>query len=696
VQARPEVSAGLSGEFDQFFGYQEEIARIAAAVARRRLVTLTGPGGSGKSRVALRVARALADGEFAVAGVTVPEGQLDTAWIRRRVAEVGRAGRPVLLVVDNVERTVRSCARELAGLLAEHPALHLLVTSREALRTSGEVVFGITGLPAPVVPVAGPAADVLRGNPAVGLFLDRAGSAGRTVPLDTANCLAVAQICRTLDGNPLAIELAGSLTSVLPVTEIAGRLDQCLELLTRGYRTAAPHQHSLQACLDRSLGLLSPQAHELLDYLGVFAGDFTLAAVEVVCADLFRDALDGRSLIDVLTELVDKHLVVRRQDWFRLSAQVRQYTLRNLRRTGRWDALVVRHTAWCGWLADRIAGELDGADDTAALALLDQESGNLAEALHRAGSDGARIAEVLVRFWLRQDAGGRRWPDGYRAARAVLADRTDPAGRLYLGALAVLSGDHAAGRAMLPAAIADLVAAGRNALAALGHAVLASSSLREDEPADATRSLQHAVELYRLAGNENGVASATVWLAAAAVAAQDPERARRHLAEAGRAIADSRDESLTAALVRVAATCAAVDGRFDLAVELDAAEAGIRERGPGYPTPTGRVEPSVAQAWRALGPKRAAEHWHRGAALGAADALDRAAGRADERTPDVLSPREREVARLVAKGLSSSKIARLFVISARTVDTHVDHIRSKLRLHSRAEVAAWATSVGLV
>ncbi|MEU9132190.1 LuxR C-terminal-related transcriptional regulator [Kitasatospora sp. NPDC048540] len=715
----PSLPAGTAGELDEFFGRDEDIERICQAVTARSLVTLVGVGGTGKSRIALRVARRLAEGRFTFAGLLTPEELADTAEVARRIAGARTAGGPVLLVVDGCEHAVQSCARLAATLLAEHPGLHLLTTGREALRTGGELVHPVAGLPLPPVPEGLPDLEVLHASDAVRLFLDRARSAGRSVHLTAANAACVVRICRGLDGNPLAIELAASLTAVLPVADIADRLDQCLDLLTRGYRTARPHQHSLRASLDHSLALLSGPARELLDQLGVFAGDFTLAAVEVVCA---RRPGTTRSPVDLLTELVDKHLVTRTQDWFRLPTPVRHLAVENLHRTGGHEEAAATHTEWCGWLAERIAAAFDGGDDLAALALLGQESENLTAALRRAThadpARAARIAEVMVRYWLRHESAARyiatrpfgtrppapadRYAADLRAARHWLEHPAARTGPLPPAVLAVLEGDHERARAELNRLVPELAAAARTVEEALARCALAVSHLLAGGDGGyeaAEPELCAASALYRAAGDEAGAAFALAWRALAAEGRTGDPSGRQLLAEATAAVAGCGDDAMAAALIGARARLRAAEGRHARALELAGAQAAARAPGRADTGAAGwRPDPGLAAAWRLLGERQALEHWEHGTAMSLREALDVAADEVRRRPAPgaaVLSPRELEVVRMVAKGMTSVKIARAFVISPRTVDTHVDHVRTKLGLHSRAEVAAWASSTGI-
>jgi non-specific serine/threonine protein kinase len=714
-------SARLPDEFDEYVECTEAVRQICRLVSERRLLTVAGPGGSGKSRVALRAVRMLVQERFALAGWVQPPEELDVGWIEQRVTRVRERNRRVLLIVDNCEAAIQMCAPALAALIAHYPDLHVLATSREPLRVEGEMIYPVTGLPLP--PAAGgmPDPDVIWNAPSVRLLLDRARSAGCVVPLTAGNAIACARICRGLDGNPLSIELAAALTAALSLTDIADHLDQGLTLFTRGYRTAQPRQRSLLKCLDSGTRLLSASARALLDYLGVFDGDFSLAAVEAVVAPVL-DPLPERSLIDTLTELIDKHFVVRMQDRFRLAAGVWQYTRRNLRQAARWDDIAARHAAWCGWLAQSIGTLLVAdCDDSATMALLDRENANLVAALRHGGAQAqtsAPIAEVLIRCWLRRDF---EW--GYRGSclrdpsqaqlrrrdyllarasleRRLTAEQRDSQvraaarTRLHLGVLAVLEGDLRCGQALLRALISERPALERRCDIALARCAIAVSDLSAQAAhGRADAELAAASDLYRGAGNDNGIAFATGWRALAAVGHGDIELARRHVNDAARLAADNGDEFMTAALIGVRVAVEMAAGRHCRALELAGAEARAREH-----VNDGCIwlDKELASSWHALGAKRAAEHWSRGLSMSFGEALT--PGPANPSRPDgddasVLSPRELEVARMVAKGLSSVKIAQVFVISPRTVDTHVDHIRTKLGLHSRAELAAWVSQL---
>lgn len=725
----------LADDLDEFFGYREDVQRVREAVAQRPLVTLVGPGGSGKSRVALQVARTLLFDGYAVAGWITPEDLADVERIERRIEEARTEGRPSLLVVDGCEQVVRTCAQALAALAAQHPDVHLLATSREALRAVGELVHPINGLPVPPLVERLPDLDVVRHFPAVRLFLDRAQSTGRSITLTIDNALQIVEICRGLDGNPLAIELAASLTVALSLTAIANRLDQSLHLLTRGYRTARPHQHSLQASLDHSISLLSEPARELLNYLAIFSGNFTLSAVEAVCASAVGMPAADRSIIDMLIELVDKRIVIRAHDWFRLPSPVRHFAQQSLRRSGRHDSVAAQHTAWCGWLAERITTALDTSGDITGLALLDQENENLTAALHRTDHadphHAAQIAGVMVRFWLRHDCAARysrtRPPqDGHRcaldrrraadyhAARSWLEQSLagdepayQPGARttkaLHLAVLTLLEGDHHRARIQLRSVCAELTAIGRGSDAALARCALAISSLlarhNTGDDINAQSELKTAIALYQAAGDDNDVVFATAWLALATLHRGDTTHGRHLLFSATTLVADSADDAMAAALIAARARVRLADGRHRRALELAGAEAAVRTSSSAHAEAgETHLDPDLAAAWRALGSRQALDHWNHGAAMSVSEALNLAADDVPHHAPRstaLLTPRELEVVRMVAQGMTSVKIAREFVISPRTVDTHVDHIRTKLGLHSRAQVAAWASNLGI-
>ena len=360
LDASPRAGSGtnLPHVASSFIDREEEVASVrrllaagnddgaAGTVNAPRLVTLAGPGGSGKTRLALEAARDLVShyphGVWLVELATVVDPALVPQTVARalhvretpdrpltqRLVDALRAKR-LLLVLDNCEHLLDATAPFLDTVLRACPHVRVLATSREPLGVTGEAVWPVPPLPVPAAPSARggvwPAAAVCDAGTyaAVRLFVERARAAALGFALTEANAGAVVEICARLEGLPLALELAAARAGSLSVQQIAARLDDCLSLLTRGDRTAPRRHQTLRAALDWSYGLLSSAAQQLLARLSVFAGGWSLEAVEAVGAGGENAALD------VLTDLVDKSLVVvdtrSERTRYRLLEPVRQY-----------------------------------------------------------------------------------------------------------------------------------------------------------------------------------------------------------------------------------------------------------------------------------------------------------------------------------------------------------------------------------
>src|SRR5215469_7288808 len=377
-------------------GREQEAAALDDLVAREgaRLVTLTGPGGVGKTRLMVEAARRLgpgfADGvrfvELAATsaadlvapaiaaglGLNTSAAQLITdlqAYLRPR---------RLLLAVDNFEQVI-GAAPLLAGLLAAAPGLVVLATSRAVLRLSGEHEFAVPPLP---VPPAGADLDPgqLRRYASVSLFTERAHATDPGFELTSGNAAAVAEICRRLDGLPLAIELAAARVRLLPPQALASRLDQRFSLLTGGARDLPERQQALRNTLDWSFELLPAAEQALLARLGVFAGSFSLPAAEAVGAGSADESQAGQ-VMDTLGALVDSSLVQPQtrcdQPRFALLETIRQYALDRLREGGDWTEANDRHAAYFLALAEPADADLTGAGQLAWLDRLEAEHDNL-------------------------------------------------------------------------------------------------------------------------------------------------------------------------------------------------------------------------------------------------------------------------------------------------------------------------------
>jgi predicted ATPase/DNA-binding CsgD family transcriptional regulator len=364
------VPHNLPAEPNDFIGRERDLAELRQLLSATRAVTLCGPGGIGKTRLALRVAATLADGcpdgvWFAGLGELAPaegighgNGSHPDPVVRRVTAALGitdEPGRPLgetlatalrardmLLVLDNCEHLIDACARFCQTLLTDCPQVRILATSREPLRVRGENVWRVPPL---ATPAAVPAAEELYRSEAVRLFVARASSARPSFALAHDNAAAVGELCRALDGVPLAIELAAARTRVLSVEEVTRRLRDRFRLLSAGDRTAPVRQRTLRGTIDWSHDLLDEPERVLFRRLSVFAGQWTLDQAERVCADGLLAADD---VLDLLTALVDKSLVVvgpevEGETRFRMLDSIRAYAGDRLADAGETDDLGRRH-----------------------------------------------------------------------------------------------------------------------------------------------------------------------------------------------------------------------------------------------------------------------------------------------------------------------------------------------------------------
>src|SRR5215475_11553772 len=384
-------------------GREQEAAAIEDLVVREgvRLVTLTGPGGVGKTRLMLEAARRLgpgfADGVRYVDLAAVAVGDLVAPAIAtglglstsadRLTADLESylQARRLLLAVDNFEQVV-GAAPLLSELLAAAPGLVMLVTSRAVLRLSGEHEFAVPPLPVPPASAASDPAD-LQGYASVQLFVERAHAADPGFELTVGNAGAVAEICRRLDGLPLAIELAAARVRLLPPQALLARLDDKMGLLTGGARDLPERQRTLRSTLDWSFDLLSADEQALFARVGVFAGTFDLPAAEAVCAATADPADPGQAgyVMDTLESLIDSSLVRPQtrngEPRFGLLETIREYALDRLRDGADWQEAHDRHAAYFLALAEPAPAELQGAGQLLWLDRLEIEHGNLGAAM---------------------------------------------------------------------------------------------------------------------------------------------------------------------------------------------------------------------------------------------------------------------------------------------------------------------------
>ncbi len=423
------LSNNLPTELTSFVGRSAELAEVGELLEQVRLLTLTGAGGCGKTRLALQAAAGAMDGHLdgvwwvelarledaalvpasVIGAIGVRElpgrGALKTLVAYLRV-------RRVLLILDNCEHVLAAC-RELAdGLLRACPSLTVLATSRAPLGLPGETAWRVPSMSLPADAHRRPV-EVLRESDAVRLFTDRAMQVRPDFRITEANAPASAQICQELDGIPLAVELAAARVRMLTPEQIAHRLGDRFHLLTGGSRTAVPRQQTLQASIDWSYELLSAGERALLRRLSVFAGGWTLEAAEDVCRG---EGIDGCAVLDLLTGLVDQSLVITVEQEtdlrYGLLESVRQYAAVRLAEAGELDAVGRRHLAHYVGLAERAEPQvLRAGRDDPVLQRLATELPNLRAALERAAAiDPAAAAK---RFGLFLALGDAQWWAGH-------------------------------------------------------------------------------------------------------------------------------------------------------------------------------------------------------------------------------------------------------------------------------------------
>ncbi|MEU6188584.1 BTAD domain-containing putative transcriptional regulator [Nocardia sp. NPDC047038] len=405
----------LPAQLTSFVGRDDELARIALLLARARLVTLTGPGGTGKTRLALE-AGSRAQGEVCFVDLSP---LVDGAQMAQEIAATlgGRAtagehddaenrlpamlaGRSLLIILDNCEHLVLDAARLVHRLLRECQGLRVLATSREALRITGETVLSIGQLP--VAAAEAPLSEQL-GCAAVRLFADRAAAARPGFTVDAGTIAAVRRICARLDGLPLALELAAARLRNLEVDDIDGRLSDRFRLLSRGDRTAEPRHQTLQAVVEWSWDLLEPAERLMARRFAVFAGGASAATAASVCElDDADELLDG---------LADKSLVEVHGGRYRMLETIRAYGLARLTDSSERERMQRAHAAFFTALAERADPRLRGPDQLDWLARLSAEHDNVQVALRWAVAADPLLAQRLIAahawcWWLRGHPGG--------------------------------------------------------------------------------------------------------------------------------------------------------------------------------------------------------------------------------------------------------------------------------------------------
>jgi non-specific serine/threonine protein kinase len=758
-------------------GRETQLGQLRARLLDQnaRLLTLTGTGGSGKTRLALHLASQLVD-EF-TDGIWLAEiaplGEATT--VAQTVASLfqieGKPGhelleiltkalakRKLLLVLDNCEHLVDACAELCEGLLGECPDVRILATSRELLRVSGESAWRVSPLRVPDITHPLPTDELAR-VPSVQLFLERAQAARPDFQLDDANAGAVAKVCARLDGLPLALELAAARTRVLSAEQVLDHLQDMFRLLAGGSRTAPGRQQTVRATLDWSHSLLTPAEQMLFRRMAIFAGGCDLAAVEAVCSTGSRAecvaGLTTSDVLDLLTQLVDKSLVDVAESGgvarYRMLEPVRQYAWLHLEASGERVQLAERHADTYLERAETAEASLNRGAWGGELQSLGRDLDNVRAALTWCRSAperverGLRLASALWRFW--DSSGhmgeGRRWL-GELLAQPSQCGPTPTVGRakaLYAaGFLALLQEGLEAARDPTAESLALWEQLGDERW--LGWTRCLDGLIwRFRDPARAVQRGQEALAAAGLVGDEILRRGALYLLGEARRLQGDLDAAFRLLQEARMLMTqnDDRDPRITVYILRSLGQVATQRGDYKQAADIlkerlaisnqmndhwnlpDAVESlawvataqrlpqratrlygaaeALRQLGgsPMLGELKARRERRLLALRQALGETEFATAWQAGrvlsvdqaVALALEDSHASSLANAQSTRPSnwQLSPREREVAVLLAHGHTNRQIAEALVISQRTATVHVQHILAKLDVRSRWQVA---------
>ena len=434
------LSNNLPRQLTSFIGREKEMAEVKRLHSTAYLVTLTGSGGAGKTRLALQVAAdvvdAYPDGVWLSEFAPIAEPALVPKTVASALNVPEQPGRDVsetlvdslrpktlLLILDNCEHLLAACADLAAALLRACPKVRILATSREGLGVPGETLWRVPSLSLPDVHRL-PSSNELMLYEAVRLFVDRAMATAPAFIVTRENAPAVVQVCRQLDGIPLAIELAAARVKVLSPEQIAARLNDRFRLLTGGSRAALPRHQTLRAAMDWSYDLLTQKEQAALRRLSVFAGGCTLEAAEAVCAG---KRVKGQEILDLLTNLADKSLVnaetLGAEVRYRMPETVRQYAQDRLVASKEAAEVRRRHRTWYLDLAERAEARIYGPEQTMGLNRLEVEHDNLRAALgwntteDEDAETRLRLTAALHRFWDYRT----HWGEGHRWLEAALA-----------------------------------------------------------------------------------------------------------------------------------------------------------------------------------------------------------------------------------------------------------------------------------
>jgi predicted ATPase/DNA-binding NarL/FixJ family response regulator len=764
IMARPMTNAqvrwgNLPAEVDSFIGRRREVIEVRRLLSQTRLVTLTGAGGVGKSRLARRVAAGLQeefpDGAWLVdlAKLSAPE------LVSRAVAEALRIpdqssrdplviltdhmrDRRMLLVLDNCEHLLRECKKLADALLASAPELRILATSRQGLYLADEQIMVVPPMSLPAVGHQPPTA-ALEQFGAVVLFADRAAAAQPGFTLTELNQEAVIDICRRVDGIPLAIELAAVQLRSMPPEQLRELLDNRYRLLASGRRDIVAHHQSLRSLIDWSFELCSPPEQLFWARSSVFVGSFDLAAAQDICATVGIRPEDVPRLVD---SLVDKSILVREEgSRYRMLETIRQYGRDHLAKLGEEDSTRARHCDFYRRVAAQTAREAFGPSQVDWFRRLQRDHDDLRAALEYCATEprhrqpGLQLAADLLYHWISSYFvnEGRSWldrllaietaPSAARidalwsnswvaiiqqdipAAQSMLAEARSlaeergasvPLGyiALYSGMAAMFAGDTDAALDLYAEARARNRETGNNHGLAMS---LIRSSMAYSSLGDTQRAMAFGEECLAVCDAAGDIWHKSYMLTALGIAVWregDTRRAAAFEQESLR-LNQALDDWLGIVLnLEMLVLTAAADREYQRAARLlGALQSQRRAVGvsmSGYTHLSTYHDEYVERIRKHLDEQQYEALIREGAELTLEQTVSLALQEKRERTaaPTAtprLTRREQEIAELVAEGLSNKEIAEKLVIAQRTAEGHVQNILVKLGFTARAQITAW-------
>ncbi|MGB7874323.1 MAG: LuxR C-terminal-related transcriptional regulator [Anaerolineales bacterium] len=755
-----------------FIGREKEIVTAKGLILENRLVTITGAGGSGKTRLALQIAHGLLKNFYNNVWFVELASLTDPSHVSQKIASTLEireqsnqplldsivnylSTRPSLLVLDNCEHLIEGSAEVADTLLQKCVDLKILTTSREGLGITGEVTWVVPPLSLPELqPWRGPdsARDSLKQyekSESVQLFIARATAISPEFKLTRNNGAWVAEICRRLDGMPLAIELAAARVRTLSVQEIAERLDDRFGLLTVGSRTAATRHQTLAATIEWSYTLLTEKEQKLLQRLSVFLGGGTLKAIESVC---MGNDINKSEVLDTLSQLVDKSLVVANRrsgkNRYSLLETIREYAFAKLAQSNELGTIQNHHLDFFIQFAGEAELGIRGPDEIIWYERLEEEHDNLRSALGWAfesqnSEAGLRLSSKLGIFWFvrgysregvewleravaqRQGAstatqaavikalcGQLIWsenPDRARLAQLLeeslnlykkLEDKAGVAWILqYMGVVELFREESDKAEQLFSKSLALRKEVGDPWCIALTLQNFPTLAMQRNNYASAKEFAEETISWFQRAGYQRGIARTLLDLAEIALHDQEYIKANDLLTQSLSYFVKIRDNWSVAFVLELFATLASKLGNFERAAKLFGASESIREMigMPRHGYEDAVYEKDVTVVRNNLSETVLTQAWEAGRDMTLEQVIEFVSREPDSPSPvqaetervGGLTQREWEAAVLIAKGKSNREIAEAMTVTVKTVEAYVTRILRKLGFDSRVQVATW-------